>query len=78
MECEFPCEEALFQSEHPFADPKFRFSRNLTIYEGFRNLFLTSPPVSPHETPETTRMDLTVLDMFILIHSTYCISIYCG
>ncbi|KAJ6151208.1 hypothetical protein N7470_007802 [Penicillium chermesinum] len=67
-ECEFPCSDALFKSEHPFADPTFRLSRNLTIREAFQNLFVATPFASPQPTPETNRMDLIVLDMFILIH----------
>ncbi|OQE06463.1 hypothetical protein PENVUL_c018G02310 [Penicillium vulpinum] len=60
MECELPCEELLFFSEHPFTEPTFRFSRGLTLSEAFENLF--------DEAPESSPMDLTALDMFILIH----------
>lgn len=61
MECDLPCDESLFFSEHPFAEPNFRFSRGLKVSEAFKNLF--------DETPESNLMDLTALDMFILIHS---------
>ncbi|OQE41749.1 hypothetical protein PENCOP_c004G04807 [Penicillium coprophilum] len=60
MECDLPCEESLFCSEHPFAEPNFSFSRGLMVSEAFENLF--------HEAPESTPMKLTALDMFILIH----------
>lgn len=61
MECDLPCDESLFFSEHPFAEPNFRFSRGLTVSGAFKNLF--------DEAPESNPMDLSALDMFILIHS---------
>jgi hypothetical protein len=64
MECDLPCDESLFVSEHPFAEPNFRFQRDLRLSEAFRNLF--------DEAPESSPMDLTALDMFILIHSMSC------
>ncbi|CAI7666410.1 unnamed protein product [Penicillium crustosum] len=60
MQCDLPCDESLFSSEHPFAEPNFRFSRGLRVSEAFKNLF--------DEAPESNPMDLTALDMFILIH----------
>ncbi|KAJ5787619.1 transcriptional regulator family: Fungal Specific TF [Penicillium paradoxum] len=63
MECDLPCDESLFFSEHPFSEPNFRFSRDLQISEAFENLFA--------EAPESDTMDLTTLDMFILIHILY-------
>ncbi|OQD85170.1 hypothetical protein PENSOL_c105G02686 [Penicillium solitum] len=60
MQCDLPCDESLFFSEHPFAEPNFRFSRGLKVSEAFKNLF--------DETPVSNPMDLTALDMFILIH----------
>jgi hypothetical protein len=63
MECDLPCAESLFCSDHPFAEPNFRFSRGLQLSEAFENLF--------KETPESPPMDLTTLDMFILIHCMY-------
>ncbi|KAJ5969068.1 hypothetical protein N7501_005316 [Penicillium viridicatum] len=60
MECDLPCDESLFFSEHPFAEPNFRFSRGLTVSEAFKNLF--------DEAPKSNPMDLSALDMFILIH----------
>ncbi|KAJ5657540.1 uncharacterized protein N7484_001189 [Penicillium longicatenatum] len=67
MENDFPCEQSIFQAEHPFAEPKFRLSRNLTLYEGFQNLF-ARPEDSPGHIPNSNPMDLTVFDMFMLIH----------
>ncbi|KAJ5632755.1 hypothetical protein N7490_009094 [Penicillium lividum] len=67
IENEFPCEQSLFQSKHPFSEPNFRLSRNLTLYEAFQNLF-ARPQDSPGQTPDPSPMDLTVFDMFILIH----------
>ncbi|QQK44441.1 Fungal transcriptional regulatory protein, N-terminal [Penicillium digitatum] len=60
MECDLPCEEWLFFSEHPFAEPNFRFSRGIRVSEAFEHMF--------DEAPESNPIDLTVLDMFILIH----------
>ena len=71
MECDLPCDEAIFRSEHPFTEPNFRFSRHLTIYEAFQNLFDAPILESPQRTPDSSHMDLTVLDMFILIHSMW-------
>jgi hypothetical protein len=59
MECDLPSDESVFFSEHPFAEPKFCFSRELTITAAFENLL---------EETELKPMDLTALDMFILIH----------
>lgn len=59
MACDLPCDESVFFAEHPFEEPNFRFSRELTITEAFENLL---------EEPECKPMDLTILDMFILIH----------
>jgi hypothetical protein len=75
MECEFPCDESIFNSAHPFAEPNFRFTRDITISEAFQSLFEEYPkqessegyfPVSAYE---STRMSLRVFDMWILIHS---------
>ncbi|KAJ5772313.1 hypothetical protein N7520_002842 [Penicillium odoratum] len=67
MENDFPCEQSLFQSKHPFSEPNFRLSRNLTLYEAFQNLF-ACPQGFPGQTPDPSPMDLTLFDMFILIH----------
>ena len=69
MECELPCEEAIFEAEHPFSEPNFRFTRDLTLYGAFQNLF--DPSHEAGQSPDPSQMDLTVLDMFILIHGTF-------
>ncbi|KAJ5372948.1 transcriptional regulator family: Fungal Specific TF [Penicillium concentricum] len=63
MECDLPCDESVFFSEHPFAEPNFCFSRGLMLSGAFENLF--------DEAPESNTMKLTALDMFILIHSHF-------
>jgi hypothetical protein len=69
MEFELPCEESVFQAEYPFAEPHFRFARNITVLRAFQGLFNdTYQRGSPQRSPDTTHMDLTALDMFILIH----------
>lgn len=69
MESELPCKESVFQAEHPFTEPHFRLSRDVTIFKAFQGLFNDNAQgVSPQRSPEITHMDLTILDMFILIH----------
>lgn len=79
MECDLPCEESIFYSQHPFAEPNFRFTRNITVYEAFQQLF-TEEPVSSKSIFDRRQslpgpfmqnledLQFTVLDMFILIH----------
>lgn len=75
MECEFPCDESIFSSAHPFAEPNFRFTRDITISEAFQSLFEEYPKQEssegyfPDSAYESTRMSLRVFDMWILIHS---------
>jgi len=66
MECELPCEEALFESEHPFLERNFRFTRGLTLCGAFQNLFDSSHKHG--QSPDPSQMNLTVMDMFLLIH----------
>ncbi|KAJ5166261.1 uncharacterized protein N7482_005042 [Penicillium canariense] len=68
IECELPCEEALFRSPHPFTDPKFRFTRDITVYGAFQHMFESPTADSDQESPSSRKIDLTVLDMFIVIH----------
>ncbi|KAJ5484844.1 hypothetical protein N7539_004832 [Penicillium diatomitis] len=68
LESELPCEEALFRSPHPFQDPNFRFSRDLSIFEAFQHMFESPPQGSPAPSASSTRLQLTILDMFIVIH----------
>jgi hypothetical protein len=65
MEFELPCEELLFQVEHPFTVPHFRFSRDTTAFQAFQGFFDDN---AQSGIPHTSHMDLTTLDMFILIH----------
>ncbi|OJJ38270.1 hypothetical protein ASPWEDRAFT_35893, partial [Aspergillus wentii DTO 134E9] len=73
MDSEFPCYNAIFNSEHPFAEPNFRFSRDLIISEAFQSLFEDYPTQNPSPSPisEGSQMSLTVFDMFMLIHLLY-------
>jgi hypothetical protein len=77
MECELPCEESVFQADHPFSEPNFRFTREITIYSAFQNLF--EPVKKDGQSADIYDMGLTVLDTFILIHGTFqSISLYFG
>ncbi|OJJ43912.1 hypothetical protein ASPZODRAFT_135951 [Penicilliopsis zonata CBS 506.65] len=83
MNCDLPCEEHLFRSPHPFSDRKFKLSRNITISEAFQNLFekypKREPPdglsyslsQSPRPAPDINPLQLTVFDMFVMIHVLY-------
>ncbi|KAJ5752203.1 hypothetical protein N7520_009120 [Penicillium odoratum] len=66
MEFELPCEESVFQAEHPFAAPRFQASRDITAFEAFQGLF-----DEDRGSPDNSNMHLTTLDMFILIHLLY-------
>lgn len=68
MECELPCEEALFQSEHPFSEPFFCFTRGITLYKAFQSLFESPSIDSSQWSPDVNQLDFTVFDMFVLIH----------
>lgn len=68
MECELPCEESLFQAQHPFSQPNFQFSRGITIYKAFQSLFEPIKQDSLGPSAVVSQMRLTVLDTFILIH----------
>lgn len=71
MECELPCQESLFKAEHPFSEPNFRFKRNITIYTAFKNLFESSQQESlTQSSSDASIVNLTVFDMFILIHGS--------
>ncbi|RAL16151.1 uncharacterized protein BO97DRAFT_384209 [Aspergillus homomorphus CBS 101889] len=79
MDCDFPCSESLFNLEHPYTDIGFQYSRGFTIKEAFQSLFdgpnlpTTSLPLSPDSTtnPSSILPNMSILDMFILIHLLY-------
>lgn len=76
MECEFPCEESVFNSPQPFGVPNFRSTREISISEAFQSLFEEYPKHEPSSSEpaasvtsyESIRMGLRVFDMFIVIH----------
>lgn len=81
MDCDLPCEEIIFNSVHPFSEPNFRFSRNLTVSEAFQSLFeecpedLPNPPIiSFPQNDIGNPLGFTVFDMFLLIHRMYFLS----
>lgn len=65
-EFDLPCRESLFDSKHPYEEPNFRYSRGATLCDAFKDLFRSSSPASCLQ-----RFELTVLDMFLLIHVLY-------
>lgn len=81
LECDLPCEESIFNCEHPFAQLKFRFTREATIYEAFQHLFDDEPETSDCQHGQSHSnycqhnpsigMTFTVSDMFLLIHSMF-------
>ena len=78
MECELPCLESIFSSPHPFTEPNFRFTRNITIAEAFQSLFEEYPkqessPGSQISAPthEDYISQMGVFDMWILIHRMF-------
>ncbi|RHZ55789.1 hypothetical protein CDV55_104432 [Aspergillus turcosus] len=72
MECDFPCQEAVFDSQHPFVEPNFRFSRDISVSEAFENLFDSPANEDGSQAGVPDHIaDMTVLDMFILIHLLY-------
>ncbi|KAL4917708.1 hypothetical protein BDW62DRAFT_81297 [Aspergillus aurantiobrunneus] len=73
LQWEFPCLDSVWASEHPFAEPNFQVSRGFTIRDAFSGLFEEAtqrdlPTSSPSSNPIA---NLTVSDMFILIHVLY-------
>lgn len=74
MDCDLPCEEYIFNSTHPFAEPNFSFTRDLTASEAFQSLFEVYSEDS-HSPNHNNPMGLTVFDMFLLIHGMLSIHI---
>ncbi|EED15421.1 C2H2 finger domain protein (Zms1), putative [Talaromyces stipitatus ATCC 10500] len=81
LECDLPCEESVFNCEHPFAQLKFRFTRETTVYDAFQHLFQDEQGASAchHDQHHTNHCahspsigtTLTVTDMFLMIHMLY-------
>lgn len=69
MRFDLPCEETIFSSSHPFAEPKFTPSRHLTTYEAFQSLFGQFKPTTvPNQGKKGNPLGLNPMDMFILVH----------
>ncbi|GAB7343181.1 hypothetical protein MBLNU457_1250t1 [Dothideomycetes sp. NU457] len=72
MDCDLPCEESLFSSRHPFAEPNFRFTRNLTLKQGMEALFSadgsTPELANIKKTIAPGKSVFTLFDMFMFIH----------
>ncbi|KAK6821419.1 hypothetical protein RU639_007918 [Aspergillus parasiticus] len=76
MECALPCVESVFESAHPFQEPNFELSRDITLSEAFQKLFeeessRASSPSTSGSTVAETLAKLTILDTFMLIHLLY-------
>jgi hypothetical protein len=72
MKFDLPSEEFLFTSTHPFTDPKFTPSRQLTVYEAFQSLFgQQKVAVVPNQGKKGNPLGLNPMDMFILIHRMF-------
>ncbi|QSS50895.1 C2H2 finger domain-containing protein [Histoplasma capsulatum var. duboisii H88] len=69
LQCDLPCQKSLFVARHPFLEPNFRLSREMTVYQAFQNLFVESGPVRPLFVDHcTNKLHLGIMDMFQLIH----------
>lgn len=67
IEGDFPCDEAVFDAEHPFAVPQFTFERSIRPRQAFMWLFSTE------RSRKEQLPDLIMLDTFVLIHSKFLI-----
>ena len=69
LKFDLPCEEFIYASTHPFADPKFTTSRHLSVYEAFQSLFSNQKLAAvPNQGRKGNPLGLNPMDMFILIH----------
>lgn len=80
MKFDLQSDEALFASPHPFSEPTFLFSRQLTLYQVFRSIF-SQDKLQPADGTDINPLGLNVVDMFSLIHSMHpnhepCLSSY--
>ncbi|KLJ10657.1 hypothetical protein EMPG_13964 [Blastomyces silverae] len=72
LQCDLPCHESQFAARHPFLEPDFRLSREMTVYQAFQNLFVENGPVRPLFVHRgTDKLHLGILDMFLLIHRKF-------
>ncbi|OAT02115.1 C2H2 finger domain-containing protein [Blastomyces dermatitidis ER-3] len=72
IQCDLPCHESQFAARHPFLEPDFRLSREMTVYQAFQNLFVENGPVRPLFVHcGTNKLHLGIMDMFLLIHQIY-------
>lgn len=71
------CEEDLFASPHPFSEPSFKLSRNLTVYEAFKSLF-SKEKTQPRDATIANPLGLGVVDMFTLVHRMFPNCLFCN
>lgn len=65
LECDLPSQEAFFDSEHPYRETGFAFSRPCTVSTAYEHLLAAGGRAE-----SLLAIEPTVLDMFILIHGT--------
>lgn len=70
MKYDLVCEAPIFASIHPFSEPTFKPSRQITAGEAFRSLFSQDKSQSG-ESSTLNPLGLNAVDMFSLIHRTY-------
>jgi hypothetical protein len=79
LDNDLPCKEATFSSRHPFMQDESVFASRITISQAFALLFngkakVDSAVVSVHSgevSEQAEDCDLTIFDLFILIHCEY-------
>ncbi|CZT53013.1 uncharacterized protein RSE6_14444 [Rhynchosporium secalis] len=69
MKFDLPSEDSFFASVHPFQEPNFSTSRNMTTREAYQGLF--KPSQVPAQGTKGNPLGLSPMDMFILIHLLY-------
>lgn len=72
LDCDLPCDESLWSAKNPFAEPQFRFDRNMTLRQGMEMLFNNGQPsaqvANTKRTTVSSKSPFSVFDMFLLIH----------
>ncbi|KAK9439710.1 hypothetical protein VB005_07869 [Metarhizium brunneum] len=76
LEHDLPCENAVFNAKHPFAEENFRFRRGSTTAEAFEELFReqSNPPPAQRQCDVESCVNYgsrTVVDLFLTIHLLY-------